>query len=193
MDQSKKNILNAKIHQNQLKLHAREFVKRKITYHWLEIFDAIKAANIEHSIEYLCNVNSESYNYFIDAIKELNRSEFSNDLIKINEPSMMDNLFDKYPSIDSFKYIMNLPVIASSKYDFNSLIKESNQLPNFYGDTVYFLSPDWSPLIRLNWKDVVDKGGDIFNQIPVTFIFTNSKHTKILFKSLEDEFRILEI
>ena len=193
MEQSQKNVLNAKINQTRLKLQAREFVKRKITYHWIEIFEAIKAAKIGYQIEYLCIVNQESFNYYIDAIKELNRPEFSSELVKVNVTGMMDNLFDKYPSIDAFKYIMNLPLVLSSKYDFNIVIKESFQLENFYEEPVYFVSPDWSPLIRLNWNDIVEKGNDIFNHIPATYIFTNASFTKILFKSLEDEFRILGI
>ena len=192
MEENKRIQLSNKLHQIQLKLQAREFVKSKISYHWLEIFDEIKAAKIECHIDYLCIVSDESYTYFIDAIKELKRPEFSTSLVRTNEAGMMDRIFEIYPTIDSFKYIMNLPVLSSCESDFNSIIQLSNQLPYFDGEPVYFLSPDWSPLIRLNWKDVMEKGGDVFNGIPLPYIFINSSLTKILFKSLEDEWRVLD-
>jgi len=189
MEENKKILLNNKLEQIKLKLQAREYVHRKISYHWLEILDTIKAANIGYHVEYLCMVPEESYNYFMDAIHELKRPEFSSSLVRINESSMMDDIFDIYPSIDNFKYIMNLPILASPNTDFDTIIKQTNQLPDFGEDPVYFLSPDWSPLIRINWKDVIDKGAEVFNHIPLPFLFTNSTYSKILFKSLKDEWR----
>jgi hypothetical protein len=189
MVEKKKILLTNKLKQTALKLQVREYVKRKISYHWLDIFDSIKAAKIDYHIEYLCIVPEESHNYFIEAINDLKRPEFFTSLIKINEPNMMDNIFELYPSIDAFKYIMNLPQLSTSNTDFNTIIQQTNNLPKFEEEAVYFLSPDWSPLIRMNWKDIIEKGEDVFNHIPLPFLFTNPAHTKILFKSLEDEWR----
>jgi len=38
---------------------------------------------------------------------------------------------------------------------------------------------------------VVNKGPLVFNTIPVSFLFINQSMTKILFKSIEDEWRFL--
>lgn len=189
MEENKKILLAQKRKETELKLYAREYVKRRITFHWLDILTSIANKNIQYKIEYLCSVTKELYPYFVDAINEINHPLLSADLIRVDEITMMDSLFDQYPSVEALKYMMSLPVILSSNQDFNTIIHQDNNLKTFFDEPVYFLSPDWSPLIILNWKEVIEKGEEVFSNIPLAYIFTNANNSKILFKSIEDEWR----
>lgn len=190
MEQTNKNKLAEKLKETEFKLYANEYVYKKISYHWLDILNSIKCAGIKCEIISLCSVSKEQYPYFAAAIDKLNRSDLTRELITIDDHSKMDKMFEKYPSIDSFKYVMDLPLLSSRGLEFNEIITDSKQLPEFDEEPVYFISPDWSPTIRLSWKEVIEKGDEAFSNIPLAYVFSNSTFSKILFKSIENEWRI---
>lgn len=191
MDKDKQDALSAKRKQLQLNLTARELVKRKIGYHWMEIFEAIKEAGINYQIEYLCVVPEELHPYILKSIEDLKLAEFNEVLVKTGEQSMMDLIFEKYPSTEPLKYIPELSMISTSD-NLKLVFEQADNLLNIRDEFVYFFSPDWWPVLKLNWHDVLIKGSEIFADIPLPFLFTDMSHQKILFKSLEDEWRISE-
>jgi len=191
LEQTNKIRLAEKLKEAELKLYASDYVHRRISYHWLYIFKSIKAVGINCEIICLCSVSEEAYPYFVTSINKLNHPELTPGMISIDAPVMMDQLFEKYPSVDAFKYVMDLPVVSSANVEFHEIIQEINLLPDFSEEAVYFISPDWSPTLRLSWKDVAERGGEVFSNIPLAYIFTNASFSKIIFKSLEDEWRVL--
>jgi hypothetical protein len=189
LNNEKKNILSEKRRQLQLKLNAQELVERKIVYHWLEVFEAIKQSGINYQIEYLCIVSEEIHPYVLQAVEDLNNPEFNEGLVRKDSETEMDAFFRKYPSIEPLKYIPDLPVLTDSD-NLNFVFEQANEQIGFGNESVYFLSPDWWPVLKLNWQDIKQQGAEIFANTPLPFLFTDKSHQKILFKSLEDEWRI---
>ena len=189
MNNEKKDILSEKRKQLQLKLTAQELVKRNVVYHWIEIFEAIKQSGVNYQIEYLCIVNEEIHPYVLQAVEELKRDEFNQSLVRIGDETEMDTFFRKYPSIEPLKYIPDLPVLSNSD-NLKLVFEQADKLLDFKNEPVYFLSPDWWPVLQLNWEDVLKNGDEIFADIPLSLLFTDKFFKKILFKSIEDEWRI---
>ena len=189
MNNEQKYLLDEKRKELQMKLNARDFVNRKIIYHWKDIFENIKIQGVKYKIESLCVVSSEMHPYILTAIDEMAYPEFSHDLIRVGNGTKMDAIFDKYPSMQPLKYIPDLPVLAVSD-QLNLVFNEASQLLKWSNEDVYFFSPDWWPVLQLNWKDVLEHGSDLFSNIPLPFIFTDMSGNKILYKSIEDEWRI---
>ena len=189
MNNDKKNVLAEKRRQLQLKLTARDLVKTKILYHWMEIFENIKKCGISYQIEYLCIVNEELHPYILNEVNELKHPGFNQSMVRRGDESEMDTFFRKYPSIEPLKYIPDLPVLSNSD-NLKLVFDEADKLLDFRNEMIYFLSPDWLPVLKLNWQDIKKLGHEIFADIPLPFLFTDKSHKNILFKSLEDEWRI---
>ena len=182
-------MLSEKRKQLQLKLTAQDLVKRNIVYHWMEIFENIKQSGISYQIEYLCIVNEELHPYVLNEVNELKHPEFNQSLVRKGDEIEMDTFFRKYPSIEPLKYIPDLPVLSNSD-NLKLVFEQADELLDFKNEPVYFLSPDWWPVLQLNWQDVLKYGQAIFSDIPLPFLFTDKSLQKILFKSIEDEWRI---
>ncbi len=189
---SNKLLLKKKLVELNLKLQAKDFVKDRISYHWIPILDSIISQGIFYEIVSLCNVTQESYLALFRAIEDLKHPALCSSLIQLSDKNMIDDFYIKFPSLDKLKYVMNLPKINSPNQEFHEIISQKEGLPNFEQEQVFFLSPDWSPVIKLNWKDIIEKGELIFNDIPLSYMFSNLSFSKILFKSLEDDWYVVK-
>lgn len=189
MNNEKKNILSEKRKQLQLKLSAQELVKRNIVYHWLDVFEAIKQSGINYQIEYLCVVPEDLHPYIAQAVEDLKHPELKKELVKMRVESIMDLIFEKYPGTQPLKYIPDLPVLSNSD-NIKLIFEQADKRIDFGNESVYFFSPDWWPVLKLNWQDIKKNAAELFADIPLPFLFTDKSLQKILFKSLEDEWRI---
>ena len=174
--------------QLQLKLEAKKFVHRRIVYHWLSVLESLDTLRIEYDIESLCYVSEEAYPFYVDEIRALKHGLIDTDKILIGEEKRMNEFFTRYPSRDVLKYVMNIPLLSGNS-DLTDLFHRANQLLSFKEEYVFLISPDWSPVLRIHWKKMMEIGVFDFCETPCTLIFTDSRYQKILFKSIEDEWR----
>jgi len=166
LNNDKKNVLAEKRRQLQLKLTAQELVKRNIIYHWLDIFETIKQSGINYQIEYICMVPEDLHPYIVQTIEDLKHPELKKELVKTGVENMMDLIFEKYPGTQPLKYIPDLPLLSNSD-NLKLVFDEADKLIDFENEPVYFLSPDWLPVLKLNWQDIKKLGHEIFADIPL--------------------------
>ncbi len=174
--------------QLQLKLEAKEFVHRRIVYHWLSVLESLDTSKIEYEIESICYVSEEAYPFYVDEIRALKHPLVNTNKIHIGEEKRMNEIFTRYPSTAALKYVMDIPILPGND-DLKDLFHRANHLLSFNDDFVFLISPDWSPVLRIHWKQMLEIEKFDFCETPCTLIFTDNQHQKILFKSIEDEWR----
>lgn len=172
-------------------MEASHFVERKIRFHWLEVAERIEDVGLSYSINELCVVREELAPFIQDSVQRFNHPLINESMVRVGMSTMMDVVFDLFPSTELLKYNMDIPLLPVQTEDLSVLFQKADQLIGFETEPVFFLSPDWSPVLVLNWAEVVNKGPLVFNDIPVSFLFINQSMTKTLFKSIEDEWRFL--
>ena len=192
MENHNKILLSNKLKTLSIKLQAQDFVKNRISFHWLKILDSIISSGMRYEILNLCNVTEEAYPSIVKAIEDLGHPALSSSLVHLGGKDIIDDFYTKYPSIDQFKYVVNFPKINLPNQEFHEIINQKEKLPDFKTNPVFFLSPDWSPLIKLDWNDIIEKGKLVFSDIPLSFIFSDSSFSNILFKSLEDDWYVVK-
>jgi hypothetical protein len=153
----------------------------------LEVFERIEQAGVTYSFKELCVVREELAPFVQDVVRQINHPFIHPSLVQVGLSTMMDNVFDRFPSTGLLKYTMDIPLLPVQTEDLSLIFEKADQLVRFENEPVFFLSPDWSPVMELCWRDVVNCGPSVFSDIPVSFLFINESMTKILFKSIEDE------
>ena len=189
MKENQKAALELKRKHLHLQLHAKEYIYRGIQFHWLEYFNALKKAGLQFEIEYLLTTTKEEEIFYKEAIEKVNNSDLNSNLAKVIPESLHDILLTDFPSISSFKYVMNLPLLNSYETDTSKMLLASQKFLDFKEEEVYFLSSDCSPLLKLRWNELIVHANDIFDDSLISLIFTDLNNKWIIFRSIENEWR----
>ena len=189
MTQSQKDLLVSKRRQLQLKLQATVQVKMGIVFHWLDYFHTIQQLGIFYQIDYLCYGTEEEKPYLQKAILALREPFLLPEMVINNRDGTRERILDLYPSVSDFKYIMDLPLLDENNTDVEAMLGKASQLLNCKSEKVYFFSPDASPVIQLNWQDLLTNGNKIFNDGIHSLVFTDLSNKWVIFRSIEHQWR----
>ena len=189
MTESQKVLLVLKRRQLQLKLQATVQVKMGIVFHWLDYFHTIQQLGIFYQIDYLCYGTEEEKPYLQKAILALREPFLLPKMVTNNRDGTRESILDLYPSVSDFKYIMDLPLLHENNTDVEAMLGKASQLLNCKSEKVYFFSPDASPVIQLNWQDLLTNGNKIFNDGIHSLVFTDLSNKWVIFRSIEHEWR----
>ena len=189
MKESEKTLLLLKRKQLQLKLQATGYVKMGITFHWLDYFRTIKQLGIFYQIDYLCYGTEEEKPYLQKAIVALKEPFLLPEMVTNTNDGTRERILELYPSVSDFKYIMNLPLLDEHNTDVEAMLGKAGLLLQCSNGPVYFFSPDASPVMQLNWEDLLANGNKIFNDGILSLVFTDLSGKWIIFRSIEHEWR----
>lgn len=189
MLESEKDLLTLKRRQLQLTLQANSYVKMGIAFHWLDYLKTIRQLGIFYKIEYLCFGTEEERPYLQKAILKLEDSFVSPELVTSSDNGLRERILELYPSVSEFKYIMDLPLLDENNTDVEAVLHKAGQLFHCKSEPVYFFSTDASPVIQINWEDLLANGNKIFNDGILSLVFTDLSNKWIIFRSIEHEWR----
>ena len=189
MTESQKDLLVLKRRQLQLKLQATVQVKMGIVFHWLDYFHTIQQLGIFYQIDYLCYGTEEEKPYLQKAILALREPFLLPKMVTNNRDGTRERILDLYPSVSDFKYIMDLPLLDENNTDVEAMLGKASKLLNCKSEKVYFFSSDASPVIQLNWQDLLTNGNKIFNDGIHSLVFTDLSNKWVIFRSIEHEWR----
>ena len=189
MNEEQKLFLEQKRKQLQFQLEVNAAVYREIEFHWLDYFNSINKLQLPYSIEYLCAVTENEKPFYDKAIQNLQNPFLTEELVTINNQSLHDKFFAAFPSTSLFKYVIDLTVLNSSNENAQEILLAAQKQLNFNDKEVYFFSTDCLPLLKLQWKDLLKHGNEIFNHANTSLVFTNISNSWIIFRSIENEWR----
>lgn len=189
MTELQKDLLVLKRRQLQLKLQATEQVKMGIVFHWLDYFHTIQQLGIFYQIDYLCYGTEEEKPYLQKAILALKEPFLLPKMVTNTRDGTRERILELYPSVSDFKYIMDLPLLDENNTDVEAMLGKASQLLNCKSEKVYFFSSDASPVIQLNWQDLLTNGNKIFNDGIHSLVFTDLSNKWVIFRSIEHEWR----
>lgn len=189
MNKNQRQSLADKRSRLQKKIQVQKYVRQGIEFHWLEYYNTIKKLGLSCHIEFLCTCTADEQPYFEEAISDLNHPDLKPGMLQITNESLVDRIFKKYPSTSPFKYVMDLPVLSETETDVSKMLKEAQHRLGFKDDQIYFFSSDCSPLILLQWNQLVEQANRIFDDSNISLIFTDPGTNWIVFRSIEEEWR----
>lgn len=177
----------------QMQLQARRHIQSGIQFHWLNYFNTIKQLGMQYSIESLCHVTAAEQPFYIEAIKALNHPELNADMITTSGEDILDKVLKDHPSTSAFKYVMDLPLLATWNTNVGDMLVKAQELLQFDDGPVYFLSDDCSPILQLQWNELTGHADEIFDDSCISLIFTDKDYSWIIFRSIENEWRCSKI
>ncbi len=189
MNETQKIELATKRLRLQMQLQARSNIQRGIQFHWLNYFNAIKQLGMQYHIESLCHVTAAEQPFYIQAIKALNNPELNSDMITTSGEDILDKVLKDHPSTSAFKYVMDLSLLATWNTNAGDMLRKAQELLQFDDGPVYFLSNDCSPVLQLQWSELIKHANEIFDDSCISLIFTDKDYSWIIFRSIEYEWR----
>ena len=181
LEQKRKHLLK--------QLQATEYINRGIRFHWLDYYDSIKSVHMQCNIEWLCAATSEEQPYFAAAIKSLNQFDLKPEMVVVTDESLLDKICKDFPSTSHFKYVMDLPLLIEYEGNTKEALLLAQERLKIKDSLIYFLSTDCCPLLKLDWRELVEHSNEIFNDSHTSLIFTDLNYNWIIFRSIENEWR----
>ncbi len=189
MNDAQKIQLASKRLRLQMKLQARRHIQLGIQFHWLGYFHTIKQLGMQYQIESLCHVTPAEQPFYIEAIKELNNPDLNPEMITTTGEGILDKVLKNHPSISAFKYVMDLPLLETWNTNAGDMLVKAQELLQFDDGPVYFLSDDCSPVLQLQWSELIKHAHEVFDDSCISLIFTDRDYSWIIFRSIENEWR----
>lgn len=189
MNENQKELLAEKKKHLQIQLQAKEYIRRGITYHWLNYFSEIQNLGMEYHIEFLCMVTAEEQPYYTEALKDLKNPELKPEMVQVIAENPVDRILKKYPSTSHFKYVINLPLLSECDSDVSKMLRAAQDTLRIEAGPVFFFSSDCSPLLVLQWPELVEHANQIFDDNHISLIFTDPNTNWVIFRSIEEEWR----
>lgn len=174
-----------------LKLQIAERIESTIS-DYLYIFDFLNTNGISYEIEYLTCVDAEHRALFLDALTcpPLCSYNFQENVIKLsNSRYVHEKVEQAFPSSLKLRY---LPALENYKKNYGS---RSSGFENAYkslsvdNETVYFFICNYSPVIKLQLKDIVSNQETFFddNQLSNDVCIVPLDYRWLIFGSIEDD------
>lgn len=115
MDDNKRSALEQRRQQLQVKMKAEAYIARYITP-VQEIFDYIRQQEVAYQIAGLAHLPAEYHPYVEQAISEAPYKAYGFQSDHLRKPELqrkLNTIFDRFPSINSFRYVPDLPEYAN--------------------------------------------------------------------------------
>ena len=144
---------------------------------------------MECNIEWPFTATPEEQPYFLAAIKALQHPEPKPEMVVVTEDSLHNKIYKDFPSTSHFKHVMDLPLLKTWETNASKELLNARKILQIIDGPVYFMSTDCSPVIELQWKELIQYADTIFDDSRISLIFTDPGYNWVIFHSIEYEWR----
>lgn len=183
LDKKKRNLL--------LKLQIDEQIQSTIK-DYLYLFDILNDNKVFYQIEYLTCENAEQHPLFLEALTSppLSGYNFQKNVVKLSDSHYVhEKVQHLFPSSLKLRY---LPVLENYEKNFglrSSGFQDAYNLLGVENETVYFFICKYSPVIKLQLKDIVKYQAMFFdvNYLSNDVCIVPLDYRWLIFGSIEDD------
>jgi hypothetical protein len=183
LDRKKRNLL--------LKLQIDERIQSTII-DYLHLFDILNDNKVFYQIEYLTCENAEQHPLFLEALTypPLSGYNFQENVVKLSDNHYVhEKVHHLFPSSLKLRY---LPVLENYEKNFglrSSGFQNAYNLLGLENETVYFFICKYSPVIKLQLKDIVKYQAMFFdvNYLSNDVCIIPLDYRWLIFGSIEDD------
>jgi hypothetical protein len=174
-----------------LKLQIDERIQSTIK-DYLYLFDFLNGNRIFYEIEYLTCVNVEQHPIFLQALTNppLSNYNFQENVVKLSDSHYVHQKVEQFfPSSLKLRY---LPVLKNYEKNFglrSAGFENAYKLLGVENETIYFFIYNYSPVIKLQLKDIIKYKTAFFdlNHLSNDVCIVPLDYRWLIFSSVEDD------